>query len=60
MGGYTTSTTGAGSTGEFPIPLLTLGAELDGGLGRPAAMHLRVRSAVAASVQHTDDSNWET
>merc|ERR1712166_533885 len=53
MGSYAEATTGAGSTQEYPTPLLTVGAELDGGLGRPAMIGVRLKGSDAAAAKYS-------
>ena len=53
MGSYAEATSGAGSTQEYPTPLLTVGAELDGGLGRPAMIGVRLKGSDGAAANHS-------
>merc|ERR1711907_382006 len=61
MGSYAEALSGAGSTGNFPTPLVTIGAELDGGLGRPAMIGARLRDSDEAAANHTSDNStaWQ-
>merc|ERR1711865_44388 len=53
MGSYAEATSGAGSTQEYPTPLLTVGAELDGGLGRPAMIGVRLKGSDSAAAKYS-------
>jgi len=63
MGSYTEAKSGPGSTAEFPIPILTVGAELDGGLGRPAMIDVRLQGSDSAATNKTQnptgDASWQ-
>merc|ERR1719247_1368481 len=43
--------------GKFPMPVLTLGGELDGGLARPGVTAKSLASSDAAAKQH--DADWQ-
>jgi len=53
MGSYAEAKSGAGSEEEFPVPILTVGAELDGGLGRPAMIGVRLAGSDTAAANTT-------
>lgn len=45
---------------NWPVPVLTLGAELDGGLGRPGMLTVSLSSSDSASADHGGvDSDWQ-
>lgn len=50
MGSYVTDQ----KVATFPIPVLTLGAELDGGLGRPGNLYRSLESSNAANLSPAD------
>jgi len=55
LGAYTETLTGAGSITDFPVPVMIAGAELDGGLGRPAMIDVRLKECdTGAKVKGTD------
>jgi len=53
MGSYTDATTGSGALANFPIPVMTMGAELDGGAGRPGIIATRLDVSDAATQNAT-------
>lgn len=57
MGSYVTDQ----NVGNWPTPVFTLGAELDGGLGRPGMLNLSVNSADEATLVagYSLDSEWQ-
>lgn len=57
MGSYVSNHDVAG----WPIPVLTLGAELDGGLGRPGMLNIDVMSSDNAAIAEGQaiDSDWQ-
>jgi len=57
LGAYTEAITGPNSVQNFPIPVMTVGAELDGGLGRPAMIGARLRASDEAAKSNGTD--WQ-
>ena len=55
LGSYVTDQ----NVAAFPLPVLTLGAELDGGLGRPGYLSLSARSSDAMARDRGVDSDWQ-
>jgi len=53
MGAYTDATTGSGALQNFPIPVMTMGAELDGGAGRPGMIGTKLDASDAAAANAT-------
>jgi len=58
LGAYTQAVTGKNSVQDFPIPVMTVGAELDGGLGRPAMIGARLTASDEAA--KTNGTDWQT
>lgn len=57
LGAYTEAVDGPGSVAQFPIPVLTVGAELDGGLGRPAMIGARLKTSDSAAKRN--GTTWQ-